>query len=46
LGKEKLAALGRYPEVSLQEVRRRYFEAREKLYQGIDPMAAKKAGEC
>jgi len=42
-GKEKLLSLGTYPEVSLLEARRRHFEAREKLAQGIDPSAAKKA---
>jgi integrase len=42
-GKEKLLALGRYPEVSLQEARRRHFDAREKLSKGIDPSAEKKA---
>jgi len=42
-GKEKLLSLGTYPEVSLLEARRKHFEAREKLTQGIDPSAAKKA---
>jgi integrase len=44
-GKEKLLALGKYPDVSLQEARRRHQEAREKLAQGIDPSAAKKAAK-
>jgi integrase len=42
-GKENRLALGKYPDVSLQEARRRHHEAREKLAQGIDPSAAKKA---
>jgi len=42
-GKEKLLAFGKYPDVSLQEVRKRHQEAREKLAQGIDPAAVKKA---
>ena len=42
-GKEKLLALGRYPEVSLLEARKKHLEAREQLTQGIDPSVAKKA---
>ena len=42
-GKEKLLALGKYPDVSLAEARKRHQEAREQLAQGIDPSAAKKA---
>ena len=42
-GKEKLLAFGKYPDVSLQEARKRHSEAREQLAQGVDPMAAKKA---
>jgi len=45
-GKEKRLAIGKYPEVSLQEARRRHFEAREKLARGIDPSAAKKAAKA
>ena len=45
-GKEKRLAIGKYPEVSLQEARRRHFEAREKLAHGIDPSAAKKAAKA
>jgi len=44
-GKEKLLSLGRYPEVSLQDARRRHFEARERLAQGIDPAATKRAAK-
>jgi integrase len=42
-GKRKLLALGKYPDVPLQEARRRHAEAREQLARGIDPAAAKKA---
>ena len=42
-GKEKLMALGKYPDVPLQDVRRRHQEARGQLAQGIDPQAAKEA---
>jgi len=42
-GKQKLLALGKYPDVPLQEARKRHQEAREQLAQGIDPAAAKKA---
>ncbi|MDR2560464.1 MAG: Arm DNA-binding domain-containing protein [Holophagales bacterium] len=45
-GREKRLAIGKYPEVSLQEARRRHFEAREKLANGIDPSAAKKAAKA
>tara|TARA_R100001509_G_scaffold164603_2_gene142848 strand:+ start:707 stop:1936 length:1230 start_codon:yes stop_codon:yes gene_type:complete len=41
-GKEKLLALGTYPDVSLAEARNRHQEAREKLAQGIDPGEARK----
>ncbi|NLC59708.1 MAG: tyrosine-type recombinase/integrase, partial [Gammaproteobacteria bacterium] len=40
-GKEKLQALGEYPDVSLAEARRRHAESRALLRDGIDPMAAK-----
>jgi integrase len=41
-GKEKLMALGKYPDVPLVEVRRRHLEARRTLAAGIDPMAQRK----
>jgi len=41
-GKQKLLALGKYPDVSLQEARKRHSEARERLAQGIDPSTARK----
>ena len=41
--KEKLLSFGKYPDVSLQEARKRHQEAREQLTKGIDPAAAKKA---
>ncbi|MDN7458177.1 tyrosine-type recombinase/integrase [Burkholderia cenocepacia] len=42
-GKEKLLALGVYPDVSLQAARKKRDDAREKLASGIDPGEAKKA---
>jgi len=42
-GVERKLGLGKYPDVSLQEARKRHQEAREQLAQGIDPTAAKKA---
>ena len=42
-GKQKLLALGKYPDVSLQEARKRHTEAREQLAHNIDPSVVKKA---
>ena len=42
-GAEKLMALGKYPDVSLAEVRERHFAARKRLSSGIDPMAERLA---
>jgi len=42
-GKEKKLPLGKYPDVPLQEARRRHQEAREQLAKGIDPAASKQA---
>ena len=42
-GKEKLLALGVYPDVSLKEARRRRDEARQVLADGTDPTAQRKA---
>jgi len=42
-GKEGKLGLGRYPDVSLKEARRRRDEARQKLANGIDPSEEKKA---
>lgn len=42
LGKEKLQALGVYPEVSLSEARDKCIEAKKLLRDGIDPAQAKK----
>jgi integrase len=42
-GKEKLLALGGYPEISLSDARSRRDEARRQLAHGIDPGAVKKA---
>ena len=41
LGKEKMLALGAYPEISLAEARDKRHEARKALANGIDPGAAK-----
>jgi hypothetical protein len=42
-GKEKLLALGRWPETSLSAARRKREEARDLLARGIDPGKARKA---
>ncbi|CAN5206794.1 integrase arm-type DNA-binding domain-containing protein [soil metagenome] len=42
LGKDKRIALGRYPEVSLAEARRKRDDARQKLNDGVDPLAERK----
>ena len=42
-GKEKKLGLGRYPDVSLKEARRRRDEARALIANGIDPGAQKQA---
>ena len=42
-GKEKLLALGSYPEISLLDARQRSDEARRQLAHGIDPGAVRKA---
>ncbi len=42
-GKEKLLALGPYPEISLAEARTKREEARTQLEHGIDPAAVRKA---
>jgi integrase len=42
-GKEKLLALGTYPDVSLAEARNKRHEARNQLAHGIDPGAERKA---
>jgi integrase len=42
-GKEKQLALGTYPDISLQEARKKRHEARNLLAHGIDPGAEKKA---
>ena len=41
-GKEKLLALGTYPDISLQEARHKLREARNQLANGYDPGAEKK----
>lgn len=45
-GKEKLLALGPYPEVSLAQARERREEARKLLAAGIDPSAHKQAAKA
>ena len=42
-GKEKLLALGAYPEISLADARERRDKARKQLANGIDPGAVRKA---
>jgi len=42
-GKEKKLALGRYPDVSLKEARKRCYEARTLIATGIDPSEQKRA---
>lgn len=42
LGKDKRLALGRYPEVGLAEARRRRDEAKQKLWDGVDPLAERR----
>jgi len=42
-GKEKLLALGTYPDTGLKKARDRHGEARDRLGDGIDPSAAKQA---
>jgi integrase len=42
-GKEKVLALGVYPETGLKAARERRSEARKKLGEGVDPGAARKA---
>jgi integrase len=41
-GKEKLMAMGQYPDVSLADVRGRHAEARRLLASGVDPMVTRK----
>lgn len=45
-GKEKLLALGIYPDVSLKDARRRRDEAREALAGGIDPSVIKREAKA
>ena len=42
VGREKLLALGIYPDVSLADARKRHQAARERLAQGIDPSEVRK----
>jgi len=44
-GKEKLLALGVYPDVSLKQARQKRDAARQKLSEGLDPGEARKAEE-
>ena len=46
LGKEKLLALGVYPEVSLAEARDKHDAARKQLAEGVDPGASRKVGRA
>lgn len=42
LGKDKRIALGRYPDVSLSEARRKRDAVKSRLYEGVDPGAERK----
>ncbi len=42
-GKEKMLALGKYPEISLADARARRDEVRKLLANGVDPSESKKA---
>ncbi len=44
-GKQRIMGLGKYPEVPLIEARRRRFEARTKVANGVDPMDERKAAK-
>ncbi len=44
-GKEKLMALGQYPETSLAEARDKHQAVRKQRHSGIDPMAERKAAK-
>ena len=43
VGKRKTLYIGKYPDVPLQEARKRHQESRKQLANGIDPAAVKKA---
>lgn len=43
-GKERLLALGVYPDVSLKDARQRALEARQIIAAGIDPVQARSGG--
>ena len=45
-GKEKSLSLGKYPELSLAQVRAMHLEARQLLNQGVDPSALKQAAKA
>jgi len=42
-GKERIASLGQYPDISLKDARERRDEARKKIANGVDPVAEKRA---
>lgn len=44
-GKERLLALGVYPDVSLKDARQRALAARQMIAAGIDPVQARSGGE-
>ena len=45
-GREKLLALGQYPDVSLEKARKRRSDAREKVADGVDPAAQKRVAKA
>ena len=46
LGKDKRIAPGCYPNVGLAEARRKRDDIKSKLYEGVDPGAERKRGNC
>lgn len=45
-GKERIASLGQYPDISLKEARDRRDDARKKIANGVDPVAEKRAQQA
>jgi integrase len=44
-GKEKLMALGKYPDVTLAQARQKHLDGRRLLASGVDPMTARKTAK-
>jgi integrase len=45
-GRERINALGTYPELSLSEARKRHVEARTKVLNGVDPVQVKREAKA